>query len=155
MKKPKLDWDAIHEERLMRARGVENYNYKKPLEVINKVNCGFCGKRLKDNAPKTERDHLEKCSLYRQNVKAGRVKESIKPDQIKERFKDSRGFDDFVPLSRYQNFSNFPFCTLGKVIKTKNFIGKVFEISGGGEKITLVNKVGEKKTFLVKILIGK
>lgn len=142
--KNKIDWEKINEEKLMNERGVENYNYKKPLKILRSIECAFCGNKLKNNSERTEHEHLSKCQKYLIAVRDGRVKNDF---GLYSRPLNPQTLTEFV------NNSDFPSCVLGKIITTKVFTGRVTKISDDGEKITLTNDIGNEKQFVIKYLL--
>ncbi|MBS1793567.1 MAG: hypothetical protein JSS81_06920 [Acidobacteria bacterium] len=144
MKHPKLDWEKIHDDNLMKQRGVENYNYKKPLEIVLEISCVYCGEKLKNDSRRTELAHLSKCASYLSEVKAGHIRNK---HGLYQKLTSSNRLRDFT------DEPNFPYCAIGRVVRTKTSTGKVTKISSDGKKITLKDDIGSERTFLIEFLL--
>ena len=142
--KPKLDWEKIKDENLMRLRGAEDYHDERPRVILKQINCMYCGVPLKDSSTKVEQDHLGACArLYH-----ARDLERIGNSEVKIRSRTA------VPLSALVRRRDFPSCgRRATIVPDKTFTGRAVAILDSGRKIKLRDVFEKERIFDIAAVV--
>lgn len=137
MKNPKLNWQRVHEENLVQTRGSELCINERPTEPhLVSVKCIYCESELKDSGTQELQRHERRCEGYRNACRERMLKND--PYQIRK---------NVYSLRDLKALAGFPRSAIGKLVKTRAFLGAVAAVIDDGKRIQVMNNEGEVRVF--------